>query len=352
MCNSFFSKVNISAIASVIPKKKFSLIELADQFSKKEIERIISSTGIKEVTVAEDGMTSSDYAYEAALKLISETNTNVDDIDGLIFLTESPDYIIPNTASILQDRLGLRKNTINMDLRYGCAGYIYGLFQASLLVESGFCNKVLFLAGDTISHYINENDRSLRMVNGDAACATLITSSTNSSKSYYSFYVDGSGVNSLLIPAGGRRMPIKHGVTDVIEYDKDGNGRTKENLYMNGMDIMVFATRKAPQLVSEVMESAGWNQDEVNLFAFHQANKLIIDRIAKTLKISSDNIPICMEHTGNCGFDSIPLMLCTKYPGVNKTFKKVVACGFGAGLIAASGAFDLSETMIIKTFEV
>lgn len=352
MGDKYFSKVNISAIASVVPKKKFSLIELANKDNEKEIERIINSTGIKEVTVAEEGMTSSDYAFEAATKLINEMDLNVDEIDGLIFLTESPDYIIPNTASILQHRLGLRTNTINIDLRYGCAGYIYGLFQASLLVESGFCNKVLFLAGDTISHYINEQDRSLRMVNGDAACATLITSSTNCSKSYYSFFVDGSGVNSLLIPAGGRRMPIKPGVTDVMEYDKDGNGRTKENLYMNGMDIMVFATRKAPQLVKEVLEYSGWGKDDIDLYAFHQANKLIVDRIAKLLRISSDRIPICMEHTGNCGFDSIPLMICTKYPGVNAGFKKVVACGFGAGLIAAAAAIDLSNTKIIKTFEV
>lgn len=352
MGNKFFSKVNISAIASVVPKKKFSLIELANNYSEKEIERIINSTGIKEVTVAEDGMTSSDYAYEAAVKLISETNININDIDGLIFLTESPDYIIPNTAAVLQDRLGLRNNTINMDLRYGCAGYIYGLFQASLLIESGYCNNVLLLAGDTISHYINKNDRSLRMVNGDAACATLLTNCCNNTSSYYSFYVDGSGLNSLLIPAGGRRMPIKHGVTDILEYDKDGNGRTKENLYMNGMDIMIFATRRAPELVRDVLDKTGWDKDDVSLYAFHQANKLIVDRIAKALKISSDRIPICMEHTGNCGFDSIPLMLCTKYEGVNTNFVKTILCGFGAGLIAAACSVDLSKTKLIKTFEV
>ena len=352
MDDKAFSKVKIAAIASVVPKERFPLMNLAEQYGEKEISRIINATGIEEVTVAAEGMTSSDYAYEAALRLIDATGINVKDIDGLLFLTESPDYIIPNTAAVLQHRLGMRNNTVNMDLRYGCAGYVYGLFQASLLIESGYCSNVLLLAGDTISHYINQHDRSLRMVNGDAACATLITKDSSVKSSYYSFYVDGSGVDSLLIPAGGRRMPIKPGVTDVLVFDDDGNGRTKENLYMNGMDIMVFATRRVPELVKDILNYTGWDKDNVDLFAFHQANMMIVNRIAKTLKISKEKIPLCMAHTGNCGFDSIPLMLCTLYPGVNTGMKKVIACGFGAGLIAAAGALDLSKTNIIGTFEV
>lgn len=352
MENGFFTKSRVAAVASVIPKKKYSLMNLAEKYGEKEITRIIKATGIREVTVAEEGMTSSDYAFEAARRLIDEININVSDIDGLIFLTESPDYIIPNTAAVLQQRLGLRNDTVNMDLRYGCAGYVYGLFQASLLVESGYCKNVLFLAGDTISHYVNDEDRSLKMVNGDAACATLITSSDECESSCYSFYVDGSGLTSLYIPAGGRRKPMKPGVTDAMNYDEDGNGRTEENLYMNGMDIMVFAMRKVPYLVEDLLSKTKWEKEDVDLFAFHQANKMIVDRIAKTLHVPSDKIPLCMEHTGNCGFDSIPLMLCTLYPGVNPCLKKVIACGFGAGLIAAAGALDLSRTRFIGTFEV
>lgn len=352
MNNRFFSKAQISAVAAVTPKTRFPLTELSARYGEKEIARIIASTGIREVTVAEEGMTSADYAFAAAQRLIAETGTDVSEIDGLIFLTESPDYIIPNTAAVLQDRLGLRTDTVNMDLRYGCAGYVYGLFQASLLIESGYCKKVLFLAGDTISHYINENDRSLRMVNGDAACATLLEASGEEIRSSYEFFVDGSGLGSLLIPAGGRRCPARPGVTDVLAYDEDGNGRTPEDLYMNGMDIMVFAIRKVPVLVKKLLEQTGWSKDEIDLFAFHQANKLIIDRIAKTLKVPSEKIPICMEHTGNCGFDSIPLMLCTEFPGVHPELHKVIACGFGAGLIAAAGALDLSRTVFLKTAEV
>ena len=352
MDNRVFSKVKISAISSVVPKEKISLMEFSQEHDKKDIERIMLSTGISEITVAEEGMTASDYAFEAANKLFLETNTLPKDIDGLIYLTETPDIIYPGVATILQDRLGLRKNIICTDLRYACSGFVYGLFYSSLLVESGYCNNVLFLAGDTLSQFINSHDRSIRVVNGDAAFATLVSKSDVDICSYYNFYADGSGINSLLIPAGGSRMPSKHGITDVLEFDRDGNGRTKENLYMNGMDIMIFATKVVPELINNILKELKLDVNDIDLYAFHQANKMIIDRIAKKLNISSDKYHICMEHTGNCGFNSIPLMLCTDYFSNNSNLHNVIACGFGAGLIAAVASLNLSGTKLIKTFEV
>ena len=159
-----FHKSKVVAIASVVPSRRVNLCEFANLYGQEYIERITKSTGVKEVTVAADNKTSSDYCYEAALKLFSETGITAKDIDGLIFLTETPDYIIPNTAAVLQDRLGIPTNSINFDMRLGCAGYVYGLFQAALLIESGYCKNVLFLAGDTMSKYVNIHDRSQRMV--------------------------------------------------------------------------------------------------------------------------------------------------------------------------------------------
>lgn len=347
-----FCRSKILAVSSVIPNKIMDLHEYSDMYGSSYIERITESTGINRVRVADIDKTSADYCYEAALKIFECTGICAEEIDGLIFLSESPDYIIPNTAAVLQHRLGIPTNTINMDLRYGCAGYVYGLFQASMLVESGYCKNVLLLAGDTMSKFTHPEDRSLRMVLGDAACATLVSAVADGKPSRYDFFVDGNGVNSLIIPAGGCRMPIKHGVTDVLEFDSEGNGRTKENLYMNGMDVMVFAIRQVPKLINNLLESLNWKTDDVDLFALHQANKIIVDRIVKTLKIDKNKVPLDMKDTGNCGFVSIPLMLCTLFPGVNNNLHKVIACGFGAGLIAAVGAFDFSETNFVKTIEV
>ncbi len=347
-----FCKSRIVAVSSALPKQKVSLTDFAELYGQDYIERIVKSTGIKEVTVAADDMTSADYCYEAALKLLEETGTDVSEIDGLIFLTETPDYIIPNTAAVLQHRLGLRQDTINIDLRFGCAGYIYGLFHASMLIECNYCDKVLLLAGDTMSKYTNKNDRALKMVLGDASCATLISRSDEDYKCRYNFFVNGGGANSLIIPAGGCRMPIQHGVTDVVEFDDDGNGRSKEDVYMNGMDVMVFATREVPKLIRQLLEEAQWGQNDVDLFALHQANQMIIDRIVKLLKLEKEKVPFRIEHTGNCGFVSIPLLLCTHYSGINPSLKRVVACGFGTGLIAAAAALDLSSTRFIEPIHV
>ncbi len=347
MNNKRFTKARIIAVASALPKKKMKLSDLAGLYGQEYIERVTKSTGIREVTVAEENMTSADYCYEAALKLFENVNISPADIDGLLFLSETPDYIIPNTAAILQHRLGIPQNTINMDLRIGCAGYIYGLFQASMLIECGYCKNVLLLAGDTMSKYINDEDKALRMVLGDAACATLI-SAEEDSYSQYAFYVDGGGAESLIIPAGGCRMPCEKGITDVVEYDEDGGGRSKENIYMNGMDVMVFATRVSPKLIGQLLEDIDWNKDEVDLYALHQANKMIIDRIVKLMKLDKEKVPFNVENTGNCGFVSIPLHMCTYMHGINQNLKKVVTCGFGTGLIASAGALDLSKTLFIQ----
>ena len=221
-----------------------------------------------------------------------------------------------------------------------------------MLIETGFCNQVLILAGDTVSKYTNERDRSLKMVLGDAACATLVSVSEKNIKSSFTFFVDGKGTEKLIIPAGALRMPKVPGVTDVLEFDEDGNGRTKEDLYMSGMDVMVFALHEAPKLIKKLMTKMQWTDDDVSIYAVHQANKMIIDRIIKNLNTNESKIPVDMRYTGNTGFVSIPLMLCNLYSGVNPNLDKVVACGFGSGFIAAAGAIDLSETNIIKTIKI
>ncbi len=297
-------------------------------------------------------MTSSDYAFAAAEELIEKLHIKKESIDGLIFLSESPDYIIPSTSAVLQKRLGLPCTCITMDLNYGCSGYISGIFLASSLIESGVCKKILFLAGDTMSKYINEKDRSLRMVLGDAACATIISKNEKEVSSSYSFYVDGGGLEKIYIPAGGNRMPRKAGVTDVIEFDDHKNGRTKEDLVMDGMEIMLFGIRIVPKLIKQMMDVENLKDEDVNLYAIHQANEMMVKRIAKAIKADMGNVPIEMQYTGNCGYVSVPLMLCKKFEGINSQLKRVVACGFGAGLLAACSVWDLSETKILGIIEV
>ncbi len=362
-----FKIAKIRVISSVIPRRRILLQSLRDVYEKDNLERIVRATGISEIAVAEDGMTPSDYCAKAAEHMFSETGMKRENIDGLIYVSEFTDYLIPGTVAPLQNRLGLRNSCIVFDLRSGCPGFVYGVFQACMLVENGYCKNVLLCVGNTISKFLHPSDRALRMVSGDAASAILISAcedkenrlgkrlfsdKEDSAASVFDFYTDGSGAEHLMIPAGGMRTPVRKGSTDIVEYDEDGNGRTKENLHMNGMEIMVFATRVVPGLVEAVLKDTGWDKRDVNLFAFHQANKMMLKRIGKSLKVDNDRIPFGVSMTGNCGSPSIPLMLSNMYSGVHPEFKKVVICGFGAGLSAAAGTVDLSETIILPTVRV
>lgn len=347
--NARFSKSKLHTIASVIPEKRISLLDFADEFGEGALKRIIKLTGIEEVTIAEEGMTSADYCCKAAEILFSEAGITAEDIESLVYVTETPDHIIPATAPIIQHKLGISDNTINLDLRCSCSGFVYGLFQASMLIETGACENVLLLVGNTSSRLVNPKDRALFMVTGDAACAALVTKSESDNPTSFSFFVDGGGLRHIYIPAGGSRMPVRKGVTDVVEYDEEGNAHTQENLIMNGLEVMNFAIRNGRNLINKAMSDMQWTPEDVNLFAIHQANEMIVKRIAKGVKADMSRVPVSLKHTGNCGLASIPLTLCNTFEGVHPELKRIVACGFGSGLIAASCATGFESTNFIKT---
>lgn len=316
------------------------------------IQKIIQATGIEEVAVSDKSKTASDYCEIAAKKLMEESGIVAGEIDGLIYAMEFPDYFIPNTASILQNRLNIPNSCITYEIHIGCAGFVYGLFQAYLMVESGYCDNILLLCGCPSTQYVHPEDRALRMVTGDAACAALIQRSNEVTKSGFSFYSDGGGAKSLILPAGGARIPIQPGVTDQITYDEEGNGRSQETIYMNGMDIMVFVLRAVPGIVNQVIEMSGWKKEEIDIFAFHQVNQMILKRLSKGLKIELEKIPVALKHIGNTGMVSIPVMLTSLYASDSKKLNKVIMSGFGAGLAAAACFLDLSQTRIYPLTDV
>jgi len=344
-----FKKARVDTIVAVTPSRHLSLMEFADDFGEEKIRNIGKLTGIEEVSIADDGKTGSDYCCEAAKILFEKTGIKPEEIDSLVYVTETPDHIIPATAPIIQGRLGIPTDTINLDLRCSCSGFVYGLFQASMLIETGCVDNVLLLVGNTSSRLVNPKDRALVMVTGDAAGAALITRNNHENRSCFSFFVDGSAYKNIYVPAGGSRMPIQKGVTDILEFDEEDNGHTLENLRMDGLEIMSFAVRRGRELLTNVMRDMDWTVDDVDLFAIHQANEMIVKRIAKGIKADLSKVPISLKHTGNCGLVSIPLVICNTFEGVHPELKKVAACGFGSGLIAAACGMDLSGTNIVRT---
>lgn len=336
----------------MLPRNRLAMETLSAMYGEKMVKRIQKATGIEEVRIAQPDTTASDYCAEAAKRLFDKGGFQFSDVDGLVFVSQSPDYLVPHTSAILQHRLGLPVSSITMDLNFGCAGYVYGLFQSMLLIETGFCQNVLLCVGDTMSRRVHPRDKALRMVIGDGGTATLLSRGENALPSTFSFFTDGSGAMSLTIPAGGARTPCQAGATDRVQEDQDGNARSAENLYMDGTAIMNFALNVVPQMIHEALKYVGWRSDEVDLFALHQANAFMVKYIAKKMQLPTDKVPVDVSHTGNTSSASIPLMLCNRYAGANEGLNKVVACGFGTGLSCAAGTLDLSNAIVCPMGEL
>lgn len=332
----------IKSINSWLPEKKVELSSFASLYGEAEVNSIIKATGVESVRVVDDKMTSSDMCYIAAEKLFEQEGFDKSKIDGLVFVSQTTDWILPATSVSLQDRLGLSKNTVCIDVHYGCSGYIYGLFQAASWIACGACQNVLVLAGDTTSRMINEHDKSLRLVFGDCGTATIVSKGEGS----MGFHIqsDGSGADKLIVPAGGFRLPISE-ETSVLEWDEDKNGRTKNDLFMDGMAIFNFAITKVHKNINTLIEEMGWQKENVGFYGLHQANEFMVNYVRKKLKVDEIIVPVNVKNYGNTGPATLPLLLSDVCSGEH-TFdlKKTILSGFGVGLSWGSVAADLSKT--------
>ena len=221
---------------------------------------------------------------------------------------------------------------------------INGLFQAFMLIQSGCCKNVLLCTGDTMSKLISHKSKSEEMIFSDVGCASLISVSEEPCESVFTFCNDGKRFRSLYIPAGGFRQPIKPGFTDVETADEDGNIRTLEKLYMNGLEVMTFVMYAAPVAVKELLKIAELTKDNVDMFLFHQANKTIVKALERVLRLPKEKVPLSMQEFGNTTSSSIPLTLCFEKAKNNLAPNKVVMCAFGNGMACAAATLNLSDT--------
>lgn len=343
--------LSISAIATALPKNSDDFSELIQKFGEKEIKRIVASTGITKVRVADKGVCASDLCEAAARHIFKELNNDPAAIDGIIFISQTFDHIIPATSAILQDKLGLPKTAVAFDIRYGCSAYIYGIYQASLLVSSGSCSRVLLLIGDVNTPLINKSDKALRMVLGDSGSATIVEKGNDTLA--FNIMTDGSGFDKLIIPSGGARYPANDNSKKETERE-NGNIRSDENLYMDGMEITSFCLREIPKVIDGVLEIAEWKKEEVGIFALHQTNKFIIDFLRKKMQVHPEVVPFVIFETGNTGPATIPHLFCVEHKRLKNEnrLSKTVMCGYGVGLSWGAITVNLSNTRFFDTIEL
>ena len=323
-----------------LPSSTLGNDELSEIFAGWTAEKIARKIGIESRTVSAKNETALDLGVEAAKKLFERGVCQPEDIDFLVFCTQSPDYFLPTSACIMQHRLGLRRNIGAIDFNQGCSGYIYGLSLCKGLIESGSAKTALLVTAETYTKYINDNDRSTRPLFGDGAAATLIRGINVSPEEHantpmigpFEFGTDGSGANMLIVPAGGHRLPQSN-ETAIETTDAHGNTRSQNQLFMNGQGIFAFAIDEIPPLVERLLAKASKTRDDIDCYVFHQANNYMLQRLQELSNLSGRNFFNDIRHIGNTVSSSIPIaMLNAAEQGTLNAGDTAMLVGFGVGL--------------------
>jgi len=345
--------VAIRGISACVPKFRENNRNL-DLFGDQiETERFIGATGVEYRHLVKDSdLCSSDLCYNAALKLIEELNWKTEEIDCLIFVSQTPDYILPASACILQNRLGLPQDCYAMDISLGCSGWVYGLSTIASLLANGTMKKGLLLVGDTTSVTKSPEDKSTYPLFGDAGTATAIEYEKSADPMVFHLGTDGRGYEAIIIPDGGFRS-FYNDKSFVKEEIEPGIIRHRLHSILNGPAVFTFGISKAPKSVRAVLEHFGIDKDTIDYFVFHQANLYMNEKIRTKLRIESEKVPYSLSEYGNTSSASIPLTLVANLSSELKVNSlKLLACAFGVGLSWASVVFTASEVVCPEVIEV
>jgi 3-oxoacyl-[acyl-carrier-protein] synthase-3 len=301
---------------------------LARAFPEWAVDKITDKVGIKKRHIVSDHETAVDLAVIVAQRLFAQ-GIHKETIDYLLFCTQSPDYYLPASACIIQDRLGLSNEIGALDFNQGCSGFIYGLSLAKGLLVAGIAKNILLLTGETYSKRLHPKDKGNRSIFGDAAAAALIASEGFAEIGEFSLGTDGSGAGNLIIKTGGARKPEK---VNVVEFDESNNPLSPDYIYMNGSEIFSFTLRAVPALVEKTIEKNNIDKEELDLYIFHQANKYMLDFLRKKIKIDENKFYIYLSEVGNTVSSTIPIAVYEALKdGALTKGMKVLLAGFGVG---------------------
>lgn len=333
--------VGIKSIATCLPKGILEMSSLSDKFGEDVVKETIDKAGIERLHVTENHETTADLCFEAAELILNSENIDRNIVDGVVFVTETPDYYNPATSCVLQARLGLSKECVCFDINYGCSGYIYGIYQAAVLISSGTCKNVLVLAGNTNSKMVDKDRKSDIMVFGDAGSATLVSEGTGE----MGFHIMTNGYDYKTV------MNVNRGYRHWPE-NTDPHFKLA-GMDMQGDDVFAFIISVGPKSIKSILDLVGWDKDEVDFYGLHQATKITIDFMRKKLKLAyPERAPFDIANYGNTSATTVPLVI-TDWPyraeGIDtNTWKKVILSAYGVGLSWGSIACDLSGTKIYK----
>ena len=330
-----FHGLKVSGIACAVPNHKVLTDSYKDHFGDAVVDRFKSATGILGRYISDGTQTTSDLSYVAAETLLKKKNLSGEDIDAVILITQNADYKMPSTAFVLHKRLGIKKDCLVFDINLGCSGYVNGLYLVAGLIESGTINRALLLVGDADTNHQITDDTSFTMMFGDASSATIVERGDSTIRGM--IRSDGEGFKTLITPIPGSRFP---GV-----FTSEEVGLQKK---MDGDDVFLFTITKVPKLFKEFYSEFGCTADDFDYYILHQANLMIVNQIAKKLKLPSDKVPISLNEYGNTDGASVPVGivdLCEHL--IRRQTLNLITSGFGIGLSWGIVSFTIDSEDVL-----
>ncbi len=342
MAVTFTQAATIRAITSSVPSRRFDNLKDATNFDKDEVEKVVRMAGVKTRHTADDSICCSDLCLAAAKDVLKTLDWAPETIDGLIMVTQSPDYFLPSTACVVHQQLGLSDGCAAFDVGLGCSGYAYGVWLAAMMLQGPGFRRILVLHGDTPTRFARQSDRAVALLFGDAGSATAIEKSgpDKASKWWFSLHSDGTGSRDLIIPGGGFR-------------DRFPEDQTKHFVHMNGANIFNFTLKRVPALLNDTLAAAGVAKEAIDYFIFHQSNLFIMRHLANKCGLAMPQIPLTIEEFGSTGGPSVPLTITRgKLNRPAGRGLQLLLLTYGVGLSWASALLDLPSEAILNHVEV
>lgn len=348
-----FKGVGITALSACVPRQVIDNYHYdLDIWPEEEVKKVVDKVGVAERRFVDDKTCASDLCFAAAEKLINDNGIDRSEIDLLVFLSQTPDYRMPATSILLQDRLGLPMSTMAFDISLGCSGFISALsIVYSMMQNQGF-RKALLLDGETRSKVYSRKDRREAFIFGDAGVAALIERDEKFGDSYFSLNSDGSRGNLIMIPGGGyRNMSSAETLREKV-VDEYGNIRSDEHGRMNGADVFNFVIVEVPKDIKRLIAAASEDIQTMDYYVFHQANAFINNYIAKKMKLDKDRIPWTIHKYGNTSSVSVPLTIVSELKEKMEGQKKLLLSAFGVGMAWATAIVPFVDCKISDIVEI
>lgn len=341
---STLRNVRFAGMASCVPKRVLSNMEDCPPSLRSERARLVRNIGIETRRICADWQCFSDLALVAAEKLLADLKWERTEVDALIVMTQSPDYLIPSTAIILQDRLGLSNATIAYDVNLGCSAYPFGLHLLGNMIAAGSIKKALLLVGDKCATVRDP-------LFSDAGTATALEYAPDAPPMYFDLNSDGAGYKAIMLPVGGHREPYSHH-HGIPTRDEHGQLHWTNDLILDGPAVLSFSTQKVPPAVERTVDYAGMQMDDINYFVFHQANRMINDTIRKKLRLTEDRVPSTLKDFGNTSGASLPVTISARLRDALLADKhRLLLSGFGIGLSWGTCILDVHDAVFPELVE-